>query len=195
MRTITDSFKIIIDKQKQLDYYMHKILRNPANSSDIENAENELDLKLNDELIELYSLADGIENDYETVSGLLGLIPIHEFMSLSNVIEYYKSSIDFEDSFLNWDTNFKPDKKLFPFLHDGAGNCYWVDLNENTTNYNRIFWTNTFGENPDYMFDSLTIMFHVIAESYIQGIFWLDDEGYLDCDYDAFDKLADSFKN
>lgn len=174
---------------------MHKILRNPAISSDIENLENELELKLNDELIELYSVADGIENDYKTVSGLLGLIPIHEFMSLSNVIEYYKSSIDFEDSFLNWNTNFKPDKKLFPFLHDGAGNCYWVDLNENTENYNRIFWTNTFGENPDYMFDSLTIMFHVIAESYIKGIFWLDEEDYLDCDYDAFDKLADSFKN
>jgi cell wall assembly regulator SMI1 len=195
MKTISDSFKIIIDKQKQLDYYMLKILRDPVSNSDIEKLENELELKLNKELIELYSLADGIENDYKTASGLLGLIPIYEFMSLSNVIDYYKSSIDFEDSFLNWDTSFKPDKKLFPFLHDGAGNCYWVDLNENTDNYNRIFWTNTFGENPDYMFDSLKIMFHVIAESYIKGIFWIDDEGYLDCDYDAFDKLADSFKN
>jgi len=70
MRTISESFKIIIDKQKLLDYYMHKILRNPANNIDIENVEKELDIKLNDELIELYSMADGIENDYETVSGL-----------------------------------------------------------------------------------------------------------------------------
>lgn len=194
MRTISESFKIIIDKQKQLDYYMPKILRQPANLTDIEVAESKLNLKFNNELIELYSIADGIENDCKTPSGLLGLTPIHEFMSLTNAIDYYKSHIDFEDSFLNWDTNFKPDKKLFPFLQDGAGNCYWVDLNENTKNYNWIFWTNTFGDNPDYKFDSLTIMFYVIAESYEIGIFWTDNEGYLDCDYDAFDKLIDKYK-
>ncbi len=149
MRTIKESFKIIVDKQKQLDYYMLKILRQPADKTDFENAESKLGFKLNNELVDLYSLADGIENDCKTQSGLLGLIPIHEFMSLTNAINYYKNSIDFEDLFPNWDINYKPGKKLFPFLHNGAGNCYWVDLNENTENQNRIFWIITFGENPD----------------------------------------------
>ena len=148
----------------------------------------------NRELFDLYSIADGIENDHKTPSGLLGLIPIHEFMSLTNAIAYYNSWIDFEDTFLNWDTNFKPDKKLFPFLHDGAGNCYWVDLNDHTKNYNKIFWTNTFGDNPDYKYDSLTIMFHIIAESYEKGLFWTDNEGFLDCDLEAFDNLVDKYK-
>jgi len=115
-------------------------------------------------------------------------------MSLSNVIEYYKNSIDIEESFLNFDTSFKPDKKLFPFLQDGCGNCYWVDLNENTENYNKIFWTNTFAENPDYIFDSLTIMFHLISEAYENGIFWLDEDGYLDCDFEAYEKLETRYR-
>jgi cell wall assembly regulator SMI1 len=189
MRTITESFKLIVDWQRQLDYYMLKILRKPASKNDLEMTECRLGLNLNKELIELYSVADGIESDDKTPSGLLGLIPIHEFMSLNNAIHYYKNYIDFDNAFLNLDTNFKPDKKLFPFLEDGAGNCYWVDLNDNTKDYGKIFWTNTFGDNPDYMFDSLTVMFQVISEAYEKGIFWVDDEGYLHCDYDAYGEL------
>ena len=193
MRTITESFRIIINKQNQLDYHMPKILRQPASIIEIDNISNDLELKFNKDLIELYSVADGIIVDNETPSGLTGLIPIHNFLSLTDAVDYYKSYIDFQDSFINFDTDFKPDKKLFPFLQDGAGNCYWVDLNVNTKDYNRIFWTNTFGENPDYKFDSLTIMFNVIADSYVQGIIRIDNEGYLDCDYEKFDKLTDRY--
>jgi len=194
MRTISESFNLIIEKQKQLDYYMPKLLRQSANRADIEIVESILDLKFNNELFELYSIADGIENDNQTSSGLLGLIPIHEFMSLTNAKNYYQNQIDFNDLFLNWDTNLKPDKKLFPFLQDGTGNCYWVDLNENSKNYNKIYWTNTVGDNPDYIFDSLTIMFHVIAESYETEIFWINEDGYLDCDFELFDNLVDKYK-
>lgn len=193
MRTITESFKIIINKQKQFDYHMSRILSQPASIFDIDKVANDLGLKFNKDLIELYSIADGINIDYETPSGLTGLIPIHNFLSLTDAVDYYKNYIAIQVSFINFDTNFKPDKKLFPFLQDGAGNCYWVDLNENTKDYNRIFWTNTFGENPDYKFDSLLIMFNVIADSYEQGIIWVDNEGYLDCDFEKFDKLADRY--
>ncbi len=79
MRTITESFKVILDKQKQLDYHMPKILRQSANKFDIEKAENDLGLKFNNDLVELYSFADGINNDYKTPSGLTGIIPIHDF--------------------------------------------------------------------------------------------------------------------
>jgi cell wall assembly regulator SMI1 len=194
MRTITESFKLIVDWQRQLDYYMLKIIREPASKNDLKMTESTLGLSFNKELIELYSVADGIESDDKTPSGLLGLIPIHEFMSLHNAVHYYKSYIDFDNVFLNLDTNFKAGKKLFPFLQDGAGNCYWVDLNDNTKDYGKIFWTNTFGDNPDYMFDTLTIMFQVISEAYEKGIFWVDDEGYLNCDYSAYSDLEAKYR-
>ncbi|HEX7754935.1 MAG TPA: hypothetical protein VF421_06320 [Niabella sp.] len=80
--------------------------------------------------------------------------------------------------------------KLFPFLEDGAGNCYWVDLNSGTRNEGQIFWTNTFGQNPDYLYHSLTNLFYTIAEGYEAGLFSLDAEHYLSLDYDKFDKLS-----
>ena len=84
-------------------------------------------------------------------------------------------------------------KKLFPFLEDGAGNCYWVDLNEGSNNYNRIYWTNTFGEDPDYLFESLTIMFQVISECYEKGIISLDEEGYLNSDNNLYYDIASKY--
>jgi cell wall assembly regulator SMI1 len=169
---------------------MPNILRQPANISDIERAENDLGLKFNSDLVELYSCADGINNDYKTPSGLTGIIPIHDFLSLNDSTQHYKINIEFEDSFLNFDTDFKPDLKLFPFLCDGAGNFFWVDLNIGTKNYNRIFWTNSYGDNPDYLYESLTVMFQVISECYEKGIISLDSEGYLDSDYEKFGKIA-----
>jgi hypothetical protein len=42
MRTITESFNVIIDKQKQMGYLMVEILRNPANRLGILKTENDL---------------------------------------------------------------------------------------------------------------------------------------------------------
>ncbi|MEI6821521.1 MAG: SMI1/KNR4 family protein [Bacteroidota bacterium] len=190
MKTISESFRFIINKQIEIGYYMPKILREPANSIDIEKTENELEVKFNEELLELYSLADGINLDIKAITGLIDLIPNYYFLSLNNAKQFYKSHIEFQDLFLNQTTNIKPDVKLFPFLEDGSGNCYWVDLNIESDNYKRIYWTNTYGEEPDYLFESLTIMFQVISECYEKGIIKLNSEGYLEKDYDMFASIA-----
>jgi cell wall assembly regulator SMI1 len=186
METITTCFKQIISKQKELRYPMPEMLRSPAGVNEISDVEARLGLKFNDELTELYLLANGIELDGTSPSGFTGLIPIHDFLSLKDAVIYYEQGIAFSESFHNWKYNFSVREKLFPFLDDNAGNCYWVDLNEGTSNFGKIFWTNTFGADPDYTYNSLTIMFNVIAECYATGIINTDEEGYLDCDYDGF---------
>jgi len=191
MSNITESFKIIIAKQNDLNYHFPNILRKSASFEDIAKAENALSLNFNDELKELYLFADGTDIDNVTPSGLTGLIPIHNFLSLENAVIYYNQSIDFKESFHNLTKDFRSGKQLFPFLEDGAGNCYWVDLNEKTSDYGRIFWTNTFGADPDYTYNSLTSMFEVIAEAYLTDIMFLDDDHYLDCDFEAFGKLSE----
>lgn len=191
MNNITESFKTILVKQKDLNYHFPNILRKSASLQEIAKIENTLGLNFNDELKELYLFADGTNIDSVTPSGLTGLIPIHNFLSLEDAVIYYNQSVEFEESFRNWTKDFQPAKQLFPFLEDGAGNCYWVDLNEKTSNYGKIFWTNTFGTDPDYTYDSLTNMFEVIAEAYITNIIFLDSDGYLDCDFKAFDKLSE----
>ncbi|MCJ8210337.1 SMI1/KNR4 family protein [Mucilaginibacter sp. RS28] len=190
MNTITESFSAILKKQKELNYYFPSILRPPAAPTDITKTEDKLGLNFNDELKELYLFADGTSIDNITPCGKTGLIPIHNFLSLKDAINYHEQSMKFDDSFYNWAKDFKPCKQLFPFLEDGAGNCYWVDLNEGTAKYGNIFWTNTFGADPDYIYSSLTSMFGVIADAYETRIMFVDKDGYLDCDFDAFDELS-----
>jgi cell wall assembly regulator SMI1 len=193
METITNCFKQIIAKQRDLKYPMHEMLRPPAGIEDISAAEVQLGFKFNNELKELYLLADGIELDGITPSGFTGLIPIHDFLNLNDAINYYKQGIDFKESFHNWKYGFSVGEKLFPFLEDNAGNCYWVDLNEGTANFGKIFWTNTFGTDPNYIFNSLTIMFNIITECYGNGIIHVDEEGYLNCDYNRFEFIAKGY--
>lgn len=192
MKSISENFKSILDKQRALKYHFPQILRPAATLQDISNTEILLNLKFNSELKELYLFADGTNIDSVTPSGLTGLIPIHNFLSLDDAVVYYKQSMEFEESFHNWEKDFQPGKQLFPFLEDGAGNCYWVDLNEHTANYGKIFWTNTFGAAPDYTYNSLTEMFKVIAKAYETGIIFIGDDDYLDCDFTAFDELSRS---
>lgn len=191
MKNIAESFKTILTTQKDLNYHFPGILRQPASLQEIAVTEKNLGLHFNDQLKELYLFADGTNVDSVTPSGLTGLIPIHNFLSLDDAVIYYNQSMEFEESFQNWTKDFRPARQLFPFLEDGAGNCYWVDLNDNTPDYGRIFWTNTFGADPDYTYSSLTSMFEVIAEAYSTGIMFLDSDGYLDCDFQAFDKLSE----
>jgi len=188
--TISSNFKQILKKQKELKYHFINIIRQPATQQDLLAAETALNFFFNDELKELYLFADGTDIDNITPCGLTGLIPIHNFLSLSDAISYYKMSIEFEDAFYNSEQDYQVGKKLFPFLEDGAGNCYWVDLNTETGNYGKIFWTNTFGQEPDYIFSSLSSMIQVIADAYNDNIIIVDEKGYLDCDYPKFERLC-----
>lgn len=189
MKTITESFKSIVSKQRELNYNMPNLLRPPAKKNDITQIQNTIGLKLNKELIELYSCADGINVPLNTPGGLTGFLPIYNFLSLSAALAYYNQYIKFQDSFENQNTHYTPGNKLFPILEDGAGNCYWVDLNE-TENYGRIYWTNSWGDEPDYLFESLTNFMQVISECYDLNYIFVNDEGFLDEDVDGFYAVA-----
>lgn len=187
--TITDCFKRIIKKQTEIGYYFPIIIRPSATIQEIKKAEDEMDLKLNDELIELYLFADGTTIDEVTPCGKTGLIPIHSLLNLQDAISYYRRGFDVDGYFRNLHSDYRPGNKLFPFLEDGAGNCYWVDLN-GTANHGRLYWTNTFGDQPDYLYNSLTTLFQVIDECYQDNVFTVDNEGYLDCDYTKFGEIS-----
>jgi cell wall assembly regulator SMI1 len=190
--TITDYLKRIIKKQTELGYYFPTIVRPSATTQQIETTEKELGLKFNDELVELYLFADGTTIDEITPSGKTGLIPIHSLLNLKDAIAYYQNGLEPDEFFRNLKSGYRPGDKLFPFLEDGAGNCYWVDLN-GTENHGRLYWTNTFGDQPDYLYESLTTLFEVIDECYQQDVFTLDQDGYLDCDYHKFGEVSRKF--
>ena len=173
---------------------MVNIIRPPATDKDISDIEQKLEFKFNDELKELYKFADGVDIDEVTPSGKTGLTPIHNFLNLEDAVRYYRDGIDIEGCFQNIDQNYQPGRHLFPFLEDGAGNCYWVDLNEGSKFYGYIFWTNTYGSEPDYEFESLTQFIQIIAKAYNEDIFLVDAEDYLDCNWDRWHELTAAAK-
>lgn len=199
MPTIKDSFEKIIARQQAMGYYFPTILQAPASEAQIQQTAQQLGLTFNEELVALYSFANGTLLDEETPCGKTGLIPIHSFLSLEDAMIYYQTgqepgsiTLEPEAYFKNMDTGYMPGNKLFPFLEDGAGNCHWVDLNDGP-NYGRLYWTNTFGDQPDYLYNSLTSLFEVIAACYEQDVFFLDEDGFLDCDYKRFSELSGQY--
>jgi hypothetical protein len=187
--SITECFKSIVAKQKSIGYEFPSLLRPGTERSSLAKVEETLGLKFNDELIELYTFADGIKFQEGSVIGKSGIIPIHVFLSNENAINYYKTYITHEDLFTNHDSEKSPGKKLFPFLEDSAGCCHWVDLND-TKNHGKIYWTNSYGESPDYVFSSLTKFFQAIKECYEKEVFFLDEDGYLEQDDEEFARVA-----
>ena len=199
MRTITNSFNSIVDLQKKAGYPFPSLLQSPATLEQINLIEKSLRLRFNNELCELYFLANGTNlYNQDLPLGKMGLIPIHCFLDLSAAEQYYDQLIGISnpktnDFFYNGETNFKPEEKLFPILDDSGGTCYWVDLNERTPNYSKIFYTNVDGEYPDYVFDNLTSMFATFAECYESSIIFVDREGFLNCHYYEYYKIASKY--
>jgi len=185
MRKINDCIDFIVESQKMMGYHMPSIINDPATSREIKQAEQAIGIKFNDELKDLYLRLNGIHNDRKTPLGLTGIIPIYSLLSLKDAIDY-ASYMDWVEHKEMYQIESDLGHKLFPFIHDGAGNCYWVDLNEETPNFGKIYWTNTFGDPPDYLFNSLTDFFFAIQRGYADGIFFIDKDGYLNCDYDKW---------
>lgn len=181
---IQNHFNSIVTSQKKLKYEFPSLLNPPATSSEIEEIEKEFGFKLNQEIIDLYSLNDGT-NFYNLPSGKTGIFPIHNWLSLKDALGHYKVQIEFRNDFYNQDTKYSPGKNMFPFLSDGSGNFFWVDLNEGG-HHGQIYWTNTFGDQPDYVCNSLTEFFKDIDEAYLNKTFFLDEDGHLDCDYNVW---------
>ncbi|MFB9864216.1 SMI1/KNR4 family protein [Rufibacter immobilis] len=186
---IREDITKIIEYQKEMGYHMPTIIQSPASQAKIKETEKKLDLKFNQELKELYLTINGVYLDGITPSGKTGIIPIHDLMDLDWSVEYY-NSMDWQEHKEMYEIDYDLGEKLFPFITDGAGNSYWVDLNEETENYGRLYWTNTFGDQPDYLFNSLTDFFDAILKGYETKIFSLDSDGYLDCDYKKWGQIC-----
>ncbi len=179
-----------MDKQKMSNNRFYDILNPAAEKHSIDSTEKVLGFEFNSELRELYSYADGTIHRVKRNS-LLCLIPFYDFLSLKDATAYFKALKNENEYFYNSEKKYQPGKNLFPFLEADGGDCYWVDLNKGTDNYNRIYWTTTLAQEPDYLFNSLTSMFKTIADSYEKNILFIDQQGIVSCDYSAWGQLAE----
>lgn len=189
MGKIKENITKIIEFQKRIGYYMPNIIQEPATVTKIKKTEEKLDLKFHPELKELYMTINGVHLDATTPLGKTGVIPLYTLMDLDWSEASYFSMVWHEHKKM-YKMEYEPGEKLFPFINDGGGDCYWVDLNDESENYGRLYWTNNGGTQPDYLFNSLTEFFDAILTGYETNIFSLDSEGYLDCDYRSWGQIC-----
>ena len=184
----------IIKNQSDLGYHMPNFINSPVDRSRIRVVEEALELRFNPELIQLFITINGVKlNDNMTNKGR-SIMPSYYLFSLENAKLYaesmnWKVHFDFYYPFENVRT------KYFPIAYDGAGNAFWVDLNVGNTNYGKIYWTNNFGEDPDYLFSSLSSFFEAINRGYVEKLFVVDIDGELSSDYIKWAQLCFDLDN
>lgn len=188
---ILDSFNEIIKLQQEMDYKMPELLNVGVKDDCISRIEDNYGLRFTEDLKALYMQHNGVHDSESLPMGLISLIPRYVFLSLEDAIKY-KDGMDWEEDFYEfYEIEGFIGEDHFPFLDGSSGDCYWINLNEKSKNYGRIFWTNTLSIEPDYLFISLDSMLKCILQAYKGKIIYVDDDtGFLNIDYDAWHALC-----
>ena len=157
------------------------LLRELAPGVPVERVRDELasvDLVSTPEIETFFGWHDGLSETPGLKLDDIYLFSIFYPLSLSELTDVYRSfrgNVRWKDGWL-------------PIMFDGAGDFYVVDLSDSGDGQVRHFWNEQL-ETP-VEFDSLTTMFQTISAAYDRGLIFLDEDGYLDDDYQAFGDLA-----
>jgi hypothetical protein len=119
-------------------------------------------------------------------SGLVGyIIPNWELIPIQNIKDTVKRLQDLKNKYpsLDW---WKPD--MIPFLTNGCGDYYCVRSLENDQSVYIIYHD----DEPFREFLCLEEFLNFTIECYEKKIYFLDNEGCLDCNYDLLEKLRTS---
>ncbi len=135
--------------------------------------------RASDPLLEsLYAWRNGT-GDGPGKLGEIYLFPGFYFLSLEDAL---LNRLEFADSDL-WSRDW------FPFLADGGGDYYVVDLGVDSFGAVRHFQLEQTEQTIE--FESISMLLETIAQGYEKGVFFLDGE-YLEMDEDNFTELAAS---
>jgi hypothetical protein len=162
---------------------------NEANAPLIEYLQNGIDrktineyikginLKLPDEVYELYELHNGIELSGGRKYGQLWFFMTGAFVPIEISITHYHNIAVKEE---HWK------EKMFMLFESGGGEMYLIDCDESSPTYRMIFehWVGA----VDYdviitAYDSLDSMLTTLIECFETNAYYYDDEGYFQFDF------------
>ncbi|MBT1001631.1 SMI1/KNR4 family protein [Paenarthrobacter sp. DKR-5] len=154
----------------------------PGVRPDITRGElSKLDLPFpGDELSSLYEWHNGTDSEGVKL-GRIYLFPGFYMLSLEEGLEIYNNFVGNERWGREW----------FPLFADGGGDFYVVTCSRMSSRNGKI--VHFMIDEPDHSieYESLAPMLQTMAEAYRRKIFFVDQEGYLDEDPDAFLSLGE----
>lgn len=175
MSPIIEGFIILRDLQTSYLNEDSKIYNIGASDEEIIEAELAFGASFPKEIKDFYKYVNG-HKIYPDYFGSPRLIQgKYSLLSLKNAIKYYQD-IDWQEYEDIYELHCFPGNKLFPILDGGNFDVYWIDLNQESTNKNQIYQTNTLSEPHCYAFLSLENMIETFKIAYEEKIIFKSDE-------------------
>jgi len=182
MATITQLFTDIIKLQKEIGYNMADYLLPGLSREELNNYEEELGFKFNDEIIELYSITGGIDGIGISM-GDTALLPLEVLANFEYVKTYHSYQVQYD--FLNYEDHIEFGNNVFILVYDGGSGKSWIDLNEGP-NYGKMIEEFGAGELPIYTFNSISSYLQFVKNCYEKKLVFLDEHQSLEWDLDIF---------
>lgn len=171
MKKIIEEIKNNLEK---LNRPSAKLLQKGIDRNEIEKKVNSLDLVLPSEFYTFFSLIDGINEKEKVKLGEIDFFPGYYLMSLNECISNY-------NLFKN-DERWK--KSWFPIFANGGGDFYCIVCPNTPAEKAPI--VDYLLEEDDHIIvhSSLYNMLKTILDCYNEKVYYIDQEGYLEVDYD-----------
>jgi cell wall assembly regulator SMI1 len=135
----------------------------------IKEINNKLKFELPDEIQELFRFIDGTSEDYPFFTE-----PVFYFWNLEETVDFY---LDLEP--IVKDLFLFNNRETFPFMIDN-GDYYAVYIDKQEDEYAPVILIPRQGGQPKHLYDSLNSMMLIIAECLETGVYFLDEDGYID---------------
>lgn len=141
------------------------------------------EIKVNSELLKLFSWRNGTEHNEETNLDSMHFTPGFYLISIDEAIAFYD-----EMSILKtWQEGW------LPFMTNGAGDFYLVDLSEKSDNYGKVIGFLRGEPEHDYEFESITSMMNSFHHAIVGDVVFITNDGYLEMNDEAFIPIAREF--
>ncbi|MDP9933828.1 hypothetical protein J2T11_000152 [Paenarthrobacter nicotinovorans] len=177
-RTVRESTAIIDESLARLQLPVSKLLKPGISAESIRDRLSNRDLSPGPDLETLYGWHDGTQVHPGAILNDLHLLPGYFFLSLDDALEVYERFVDQFQENPNW----------FPILADGGSSYSFVDCSNVTEQ--PVYRFNFDDDEHKVEFRSIRDMLATYAEAYIKGFFFVDENGWIEMDDDAYWDLA-----
>jgi len=177
---IAVSFETILELLNDINYPLSRYLNRGLEESAIKKKFSHYNLEVTGDMIKLYGYKNGTKDDRALKLGQVYLLPGYYFMEIEEAFVQYESMIELEE----WD------RQWFPFLASGGGDFLAIDLSVGAKSFSRIIeWVEGFA--PEVEYNSVNELLESVKNGIEKNIIFVDEEGYLDMDYDLYDKIKE----
>jgi len=167
--------KMFFDYMKIVNSPLCLLLQDGLSPIEIDQMLGGLDINLPEDIYRFYAFHNGLKEISGFSIGQMTLFNKGIFMSFEKCLAEYQ-----------YLKNDRLLKKKLPIFDSGAGDFLLIDCDENSETYNRflIYAPDLLILKPIAIYDSLNTLLLSVIRCFAEGIYYFDDDGFLEIDFD-----------